>query len=137
MESPECERSVVRAIEAADAGRRLCEAITHKFRSLRPDLLSCTQANAQAAIFRLLIKPYWNTNFQWEEDIDIAFLQVSISQQKIEFRLWRVTESRTAGGTAYDDQNTGSETSFARAEEWLRECMLKHDHCNEVNTPKD
>ena len=47
-----------------------------------------------------------------------------------------MTESRTAEGTAYDDQNTGSETSFARAEEWLRECMLKHDHCNEVNTPK-
>jgi hypothetical protein len=40
MDSPDCERSVVRVIETVDAGCRLCEAITHKFRSLQPDLLS-------------------------------------------------------------------------------------------------
>ncbi|SCO92101.1 uncharacterized protein FRV6_16229 [Fusarium oxysporum] len=136
-DSREYERSASIVLEAADAGCRLCEAIVLKFRSLQSDLLSPSQTNAQPVRFQLLIRPYWNTNMQSTEDIDRPFLRVSISQQRIEFRLWRVPDILTAEGAAYDDHGTGSETSFAKAKEWFHECVLKHDNCNGVNTPKN
>jgi hypothetical protein len=48
-----------------------------------------------------------------------------------------MTEGSTVTGASYYDHNTSSETSFAMAAEWLRECTLKHDRCNRVNTPKE
>lgn len=137
MDSPEYERSVAKVLRAADVGCRLCEAIVNKFRSLQSELLSLAQSHGQPVTFRLLIRPYENTNLPWEEDIDRPFLRVSISQLPIEFRLWRVTEGPTANSASYNDHNTSSETSFARAAEWLRECMLEHDSCSGVNTPKE
>lgn len=136
-DSREYERSVAKVLGAAGTGCRLCEAIVNKFRSLQSGLLSLAQTNGQSATFRLLIKPYYNTNLQWEEDIDRPFLRVSISQLRVEFRLWRVPDGPTANSASYHDHTTSPETSFVRAAEWLRECMLNHDSCNAVNTPKE
>ncbi|KAL3952359.1 hypothetical protein ACCO45_012302 [Purpureocillium lilacinum] len=136
-DSPQRETSGSKVLEAADAGCRLCEAVIRKFRSLQSDPLPFAQTNGQSVTFRLLIRPYGNTNLQWDEDIDRPFLQASISQQRIEFRLWRVPDIPTADGAANDYHGTGSESSFVRAQEWLRECLLKHDNCNGINTPKN
>lgn len=137
MDSPGYERSVAKVIRAVDVGCRLCEAIINKFKSLQPELVSLAQTNGQPVTFRLLIRPYDNTTLQGEEHIDRPFLRASISQLWIEFRLWRVTEAPTANSASYNDYNTSSESSFARAVGWLRECMLEHDSCNEVNVPKE
>ncbi len=66
-----------------------------------------------------------------------AFLQVFILQLEVAFRLWRVTDKPKVKELSCDDCDTGSETSFRRAAEWLRECMLDHDNCVQVNTPRD
>ncbi|KAI8632539.1 heterokaryon incompatibility protein-domain-containing protein [Xylariaceae sp. FL1651] len=137
MDSPEHERPVAKVLGAASAGCRLCEAIVNKFRSRQSELLSFAQTNGQPVTFQLIIRKYWNTNLQWEEDIDRPFLQVSISQLQVEFRLWRVTDAPTTKDASRGDRNTGSETSFARAAKWLRQCTMKHDSCNGVNTPKE
>ena len=129
-------RSVAQILSATNAGCRLCGAIMTKFKSVHSDLLSRAQANDQAVIFRLIILPYGNTKSQWEEHIDRPFLQVSISQLRIEYRLWRVKGGQTAKATSYDAYNTSSETSFARVAEWLSECMVRYKNCNDANVPE-
>lgn len=136
-DSREYERSASIILEAADSGCRLCETTVRKFRSLQSDLLSPSQTNDQPVRFQLLIRPYWNTNCQSPEEQDRPFLRISISQQQIEFRLWRVPEILATAGAAYDYHGTGSETSFAKAKEWFHECILEHDNCNGVNIPKN
>jgi hypothetical protein len=139
MESPEYERSVANIIDAADVGCCLCKAIINKFRSLQSGLSSLTQTNNQPVTFRLLVRPYGNTNLQWEEDIDRPFLRVSTLQRSVEFRLWRVSGAPRTNNALYDvdDDHTSSKTSFTRAAEWLHECTGKHDNCNGMDTPKD
>ncbi len=137
QDSPDYQRSAARVLGTADGGCRLCKAVVNKFNTLQSELLSFAQTNGQPVTFRLLIKPNYNTNLQWEEDIDRPFLQVLISQIRAEFRLWRVTEKSRANGALCHDYDISSEINFARAAEWLRECELKHGICNATNTRKD
>lgn len=136
VDSPIHERPVVKFLSAAGIECRLCETIASKFRAIQPNSLSTAQINGQPVTFRILIRPYYNTNLQWPEDIDRPFLQVSISGIQVEFHLWRVTSRPRANGISHDDHNTSSETSFARAAEWLRKCTMEHGSCNGVSTPE-
>ena len=137
-DSPDCERPISRVIQAADLDCSVCETVVCKFSSLKSDLLAVAQRNGESVTFRLLIEEYYNTNLQWQEDIDRPFLRVSISQEEIKFRLWRISTSHEADCRVNDDnRSTGSESSLLRAEKWLRKCMHDHDNCSSVNTLGD
>jgi hypothetical protein len=137
-DSSACERVISRVIQAADRGCNVCKTVVCKFRSLKSDLLVIAQENGDSVIFRVVIEEYHNTNLQWEEDIDRPFLRVSISQEEIKFRLWRVSRIHEAGcGVKDENQSTGSEGSFLKAEKWLRKCIHNHEKCNSVDTLED
>ncbi|CAG7555310.1 unnamed protein product [Fusarium equiseti] len=130
-DSENCERPISRLIQTAVLGCGVCETVVCKFGSLNSDLLTAAQKNGESSTFKLRIEENFNTNLQWQDDIDIPFLCVLISQQEIKFRLWRVSEKHKADRGANDDNgSTGSESSFMRAEEWLRICIQNHDNCN-------
>jgi hypothetical protein len=132
------DRLISRVIKTAGMGCNVCETVVCKFRSLKSDLLVIAQKNGESVKFRVVIEEYYNTNLQWQEDIDRPFLRVSISQEEIKFRLWRVSKTHVAGcGVNDDDKSTGSESSFLRAEKWLRKCMHDHVNCNSVDTLGD
>jgi len=137
-DSLDCERLVSQVIQTANMGCNVCKTVVCKFRSLKPDLLVVAQKNGESVTFRVVIEEYYNTNLQWLEDIDRPFLRVSISQEEIKFRLWPISKTYEADcGVNDGDQSTGSESSFLRAEKWLRKCMHNHDNCNSVNTLGD
>ena len=134
-DSQDCERLVSRVIQTASIGCNVCETVVCKFRSLKSDLLAVAQRNGEPVVFRLYIEEYYNTNLQWQEDIDRPFLRVSISQEEIKFRLWRISKTHEAHcGVDDDDRSTSSGSSLLRAEEWLRRCMHNHENCNAVGT---
>jgi hypothetical protein len=129
-------RSIAKILDAMDAGCRLCQAIVDRFGLLQPDLLMVAKARNEWAMFHMFPEPYANSNISSAEDWERIFLHVSILKSQVEFRMWPLT-SRYGAEAMKDDQNTGSEPSVLRAASWLRECMLEHDNCNQVNSPKD
>jgi hypothetical protein len=79
-DSPDCERLISRVIQTAHMGCNVCETVACKFRSLDSDLLVEAQKNSESVTFQVVIEEHYNTNLQWQEDIDRPFLWVFISK---------------------------------------------------------
>ncbi|KAK6843408.1 hypothetical protein PG987_004268 [Apiospora arundinis] len=134
---PNDERSVATIWRAIETGCRLCKAVVYKFELIKPGLLLSAKASNQRVAFNSLIRSYGNSTMDSPEDWDRKFLKVSVLEIEAEFRIWRVTEGFIAEDLSWVDHNTGAEPSFARAADWLHACILEHDSCIQVNTPRN
>lgn len=135
MDGQTAERSVVELLAAADANCRLCQVVIRRFGSLQQDLLSLAKANGERVIFKVFARPYGNSNVNSPEDWERIFLNISVGETKIEFRVWHQADN-SAMEWPFDGY-TGSESTFLRAGRWLRECLSKHGACNQANTPSN